>query len=369
MITSLVSAAPLRLGLVGCGEVTKAKHLPSLAALPHIAVVALADHDVARADSLAEQHNVPWTGRDLGELLTAADVLGIDAIGVCTPPESHRELALAALRAGKHVLVEKPLTLNPDDARDLVAASAASSVVAATGFHMRSHRLVCRARDILREGRLGDIESIRVVWHSPRGDENIPAWKTRRASGGGALTEIAVHHLDLLRYLFDTEIEQIFALSTNGRRDDECAVISARLANGALATGEFSERSPHEMEIVVSGRSAWLRVDCLRFDGLEYRSAKDVPGAPGVRWRQAVAGMCDLPQGVSTMRKGGDYRDSYRRAWDDFAHAIRDRRAPAATFTDGLRATEAIAAAVQSSLSGVPVKLAEPTTVVTLDAR
>ncbi|MGE0450966.1 MAG: Gfo/Idh/MocA family protein [Vicinamibacterales bacterium] len=353
-----MSVAPLRLALVGCGEVTKAKHLPSLAEISDIAVVALADSEIARARSLASRYSVSWTGSDIGGLLSGSEAPAVDAIGICTPPGAHRDLALAALGAGKHVWVDKPLTLTIEDAIDLVTAAGEGHLVAATGFHMRSHRLVCRAREIVRAGALGTIESIRIAWHSPRGDEHIPEWKTRRDLGGGALTEIAVHHLDLLRFLLDTEIDEIFALSVDRRRHDECAVISARLRNGVLASGEFSERAPHEIEIVISGSDGWLRVDCLRFDGLEFRTARQVPGAPDVRWRQALAGLRDLPQGLSAMRKGGDYRDSYRRAWKDFADAVRTARRPAATFADGLCGVEAVTAAVQSSLSGMPVAVA-----------
>jgi predicted dehydrogenase len=226
-----------------------------------------------------------------------------------------------------------------------------------TGFHMRCHRLMRRARDVIHGGALGPIESVRLVWHSPRGDAGTPAWKTRRASGGGALTEIAVHHFDLLRFLVEADVAEVSAYGRDAVREDECGVVSGRLENGVLFTAEFSERTAHEIEVVVSGRDGWLRVDGLRFDGFERRSATDVPGDPRVRLRRLSAALGSLPEGIGILRRGGDYRDSYRYAWAAFAQAVRQRAAPPATFLDGLRATEALIAAVQSRVDGRAVQV------------
>jgi predicted dehydrogenase len=278
---------------------------------------------------------------------------GVDAVGVLTDPGSHSELALGTIWTGKHVLVEKPLTLVASDAALLVREARSAGVVAMTGFHMRFHRLIKPARARIARGELGEIESIRVVWHSPRGDAGIAKWKTARGSGGGALVEIAVHQLDLIRYLLGSEFEWIFAASKNGTREDEAAVLSARMSDGVLVTGEFSERSPHEIEIVVSGKSGWLRIDCLRFDGLEYRDYDEVPGRPSVRFRSLATFVHNFPKGMRTLH-GGDYLKSYGESWKHFLACVRQSAPPEATFEDGLRAVEAVEAAVESVKAGQP---------------
>jgi predicted dehydrogenase len=261
------------------------------------------------------------------------------------------------MRAGKHVLVEKPLALTVEDCARMMAVAEAAGVIAMAGFHMRFHRLVREARQYIRYGALGDIESVRMVWHSPRSDAGIPEWKTRRQQGGGAIVEIAVHHFDLLRFLLDTEFDQIHALSRDGVRHDEAAVAMARMTNRILVSAEFSERSPHEIEIVVNGSKAMMRVNGERFDGLETRKLGELAGNPSIRLRSAARFFQALPFGLTTRRRGGDYRMSYENAWKHFTECVREGRPPESTFHDGLRATEVVCAAVQSASTSQPVNV------------
>lgn len=355
-MTQQLSSArrPVRVALIGCGEVTRAKHLPSLAQVSEVSVVALCDLDGQSAREAAARFRVAKHCTDAGEIFAMPEV---DAVGVCTDPGSHAELAVAAMRAGKHVLVEKPLALTTMECSRMMAEADAAGVIAMTGFHMRFHRLMREARERIREGVLGPIESVRMVWHSPRSDRGIPEWKTQRQSGGGALVEIAVHHFDLLRFLLDTEVEQIHAISHDGVREDEAAVVVGRTASHVLVAAEFSERSPHEIEIEVSGRDALLRVNGERFDGLEIRKLGELTGSPSVRLRSVARFFRTLPIGLTTIRRGGDYRMSYENAWRHFAQCVREGRTPESTFQDGLRALEVVSAALQSASTSQPVNV------------
>jgi myo-inositol 2-dehydrogenase/D-chiro-inositol 1-dehydrogenase len=142
--------------------------------------------------------------------------------------------------------------------------------------------------------------------------------------------EIAVHHFDLLRFLLDVEYEQIHAISRDGVRDDEAAVVVARMANHTLVTAEFSERSPHAIEIVVSGRKGMLRVN-----GSEIRRLGELAGAPAVRLRSVARLLQTLPFGLTTLRRGGDYRMSYENEWRHFAQCVREGRPLESTLQDG----------------------------------
>jgi myo-inositol 2-dehydrogenase/D-chiro-inositol 1-dehydrogenase len=348
------SGRRLGIALIGCGEVVRAKHLPALARVVGAEVVALCDVDVSRRERVAAQFRIAGMCGTIDEVLARRDV---DAIGVCTDPGSHPELAIAAMRSGRHVLVEKPLALSVPECQCMIEEAGRAGVVAMAGFHMRFHRLVREVREQIRRGAAGDIKSIRLVWHSPRGDAEIPAWKTRRCQGGGALVEIAVHHLDLVRFLTGADIERILAFTRNGVREDEDAVISARTTSGVLVSGEFSERSPHEIEIVVSGPKGSVRADCLRFDGLEVRSVNEIPGTPAVRLRSLLRTLRALPAGLGILRRGGDYRISYHREWAHFVEAVRTGTVPEATFADGLHASEAVAAATESAATGSATKV------------
>ena len=120
-----------------------------------------------------------------------------DVIGVLGAPGAHADVAMQAIDAGCHVLVEKPLALTLDAADALIAGAQGRSPLVAMGFHMRWHRLVRQAREVIQSGRLGTIESIQTVWNSPRPDPGTPAWKFTRATGGGAIVELGVHLFDI----------------------------------------------------------------------------------------------------------------------------------------------------------------------------
>lgn len=134
-------------------------------------------------------------------------------------------------------------------------------------------------------------------------------------------------------------------------------VIVARLADGTLVSGEFSERSPPEIEIVVSGLAGSLRPDCLKFDGLEIRASNEAPGAPALRLRSITKFAVSLPDRVKTIRSGGDHLISCENARRHFLDCVRSDATPSCTFEDGLRAVEVVRTAVESAATGESIRL------------
>src|SRR5262249_35636462 len=151
----------------------------------------------------------------------------VQIIGVLAPPAEHARLALRVIAAGRHLLVEKPLCLSLDEADALVNASRPGlpGPVALMGFHMRWHRLVRHARAPIRRRVLGTVDSIRDVWNSPRGEGAFPPWKRTRVTGGGSLVELGVHLVDLWRFLLDSEVVEVTALTRDGAREDPSAAL------------------------------------------------------------------------------------------------------------------------------------------------
>ena len=350
------AAAELRIGLVGCGEVCEHKHLPALQRVRGARVVAAADTDAARVNRVADRYGIPSRFASVQALLEAGVV---DVVGVLVPPAQHAQVALPAMNAGAHVLVEKPLTLTLDEADTLVAAAQHASGHVLMGFHMRWHRLMVAAREAMRVSMVGNVEGVRAVWNSPRPDAGIPDWKRRRASGGGALVELAVHLFDLWRVVLGTEIVEVFVLSRNGQRQDESAVISARLANGTLATATISERTSHNIELEIFGDRGRLVVSGQRFDGFEYYGVKETGGMLRPRLRNLVRTARELPRGLARMRSLGDYGDSYRAQWQHFVDVITQNVEPQSALMDGHAALRAVLAAAASASRGEPVLVAD----------
>lgn len=348
-----MNASKVKLGIVGCGEVAIHKHLPALASVPGVEIAAVADLEENRRNLAGDRFGIRRRFPDAATLLEQADV---DAVGVCVPPALHAGIALAAMRAGKHVWIDTPLALDRNQCAALAADASRAGCRLMVGLHMRYHRLVQAAERMVRSGVLGSIESIRSVWNSPRRDEGLPAWRRRRTEGGGALMEIGVHHFDLWRYLLGCEVREVFARSRNGAREDECAVVSAVLDGGVLAVACLSERAPHAIEIEISGDRGRLRLDLLRFDGLALYSADDVSGRPATRWKQLQSSLGALPAGAArALRSGSDYLDSYRSAWSHFLRGILSNTPVHPSLEDGTRATQILLAATESQASGLPV--------------
>ena len=339
-------------GLIGCGEVTEFRHLPALQRVSEIRVVSVADVERTRRDLVADRLGIERRYGDAAALL--ADP-GIEAVAVCVPAELHVEMALAALDAGKHVLLEKPLALDAGDADRLSARARGSAAKVILGFNMRWLRHVREARSIVRRGLLGPLEMMRTSFTSHY--ENLSGWRTRRDRGGGVLFELAVHHFDLWRYLLDTEVEEIVAVSRSRQWEDETATVMARLANGVPVVSVFSERTAATNEIEIFGQAGHLCVSGYHFDGLEVISPASTPGDVRTRLRRAANFLGALPSGVFGMRRGGEFLASYEAEWRHFADVIRCDVPVECSVEDGRRALDVTLAAISSASLGRAVKV------------
>ncbi len=345
----------IRLALVGCGAVAEEEHLPAIQGLRDVEVVAVADPNPVRLHRVGDRFKIRGRYPDVTTLLEHD---GIDAVGICVPAGAHREVILPVLAAGKHVLIEKPPGLSLSDLDEAIALARRSRGKAMVGYHMRWHRLVRQARAFIATGALGRLESIRVVWYGPRDDTDLPAWRERRQLGGGALLETALDHFDLWRFLLGTEVDEVFAFSRSGRREDEVAVVSATLANGVLASAVFSERTPEDIEIEVCGLKGRLRVSCARVEGLAFYPAGSNPASLSARLRRIPEILSALPQGIANLRSGGDFKASYQSQWRHFFDAIAHDLPIECTLEDGRAALQTSLAALESAALDRPTRMA-----------
>ncbi|MEX0778072.1 MAG: Gfo/Idh/MocA family oxidoreductase [Phycisphaeraceae bacterium] len=354
------SAQFIRIGIVGCGHVTQRHHLPTLTALPDARVVAVADIDPTRRQEVAKRFDIPVTYDSHTALLADPQV---DVVAVLVPPQHHVAVALAALKAGKHVFVEKPLANNLDGTDELVAVAAevagrAPGVKSTIGFMLRSHRLIHQARQVVQSGTLGTVEMIRTVWTGgPAHRLTHPQWIDRRGDGGGVLVESGVHHYDLWRYLLQDEITQVTAIARAAGDDDACATVSARLASGALASSVFSKGTSDCHQIDIYGDKGRLSLSVYRSDGLEVFSLSDLSGGMKARLRRGAAMLKGLPQAMRIKRAGGVFSEAYPNEWRSFLDAVRHNRAPVVSLEDGRRSLCVGLAAAESAQHGQPVDI------------
>ena len=162
---------------------------------------------------------------------------GVDAVWVASPPALHPAQAAAALRAGKHVLCEKPLAVTSAEARATADAARASGRRFAVGYHMRQHPTHRAVRDLVRAGGLGRVTSFEAVMHFRHPDPR--PWHKRKAeSGGWAVCEAGTHLVDLARWLLGGEavaVEGRLSSASCGFETDDRAVVNVRFDHGAEA--------------------------------------------------------------------------------------------------------------------------------------
>jgi UDP-N-acetyl-2-amino-2-deoxyglucuronate dehydrogenase len=194
-----MTSEPLGFGLVGCGVISET-YAAALEGLSGGRLAAVTDVDVERAAKFAEEHATSDAG-SLGQLLARPDV---DVVCVCVPSGLHAEVGLAAARAGRHVVVEKPIDITLERARSLIDAARSSEVSLTVISQQRYNPGVQRAKALLDEGRLGRLTevSVSVAWYRSQAYYDSAGWRgTWALDGGGAFMNQGVHYADLVCWL------------------------------------------------------------------------------------------------------------------------------------------------------------------------
>ena len=203
----------LRLAVVGAGAIAQVAHIPVLAKMRGARLVALCDNDAAKARALADRFDVPDVYTDLEELL---DSDTLDAIVLATPNHLHEPHALSALRAGLHVLCERPLAMTARGVERVLGAAQKSGRRVVVGNNHRFRSDVQALERYIVNGELGKVEAVRAGVYAPRPPQG---WRQRRAeAGGGAFLEHGFPLLDLALWLSDfPEPERVGAYMRRGR--------------------------------------------------------------------------------------------------------------------------------------------------------
>ena len=184
----------VRIGIIGCGSIGSV-HADSYAKVADAEVVAMCDILPEKLKEKAARHNVAKTYENYHDLLADPE---IDAVSVCVPNCMHAPIAIDAFKAGKHVMLEKPMTMNANLGRDILAARDASGKVLQMGMVWRQTPEAQVVRKAVEDGKLGEIYQIRVRMIRRRGIPGLGGWfTTKEKSGGGGLIDLAVHFLDL----------------------------------------------------------------------------------------------------------------------------------------------------------------------------
>lgn len=257
-----MSQEPIGLGFAGVGWLGESL-IKALPATSRLRLAAVQDADAALAVDVAGRYASPWQGTELQALLRAP---GVDAVVICTPNVFHVPQACAALEAGRHVLVQKPLATTSAGARQVLAVARQAERLLFVDYSYRLLETTAALRQAV--GRLGPIQAVRGVFHNVYGPGK--GWFfDPRLSGGGALVDLGVHLLDLAVSVLgprDVALEQADLRFASGHAVEDAAHLRLRLGDTPmdLAVGWNADRPLTEIALQVSGEmgvARWENVD------------------------------------------------------------------------------------------------------------
>ena len=338
----MTKSSALRFALLGAGRMGR-RHAGNLATLSAGKLVWVCDVNVAAARAVADEHECRASA-DPEEAIASPDV---DAVIVATPTETHIALCIAAARAGKPVLCEKPLDLSLERIRASRAEIASLAAPVQVGFNRRydrGHRALANA---VQAGEIGKLELCII---SSRGPSGLPSKGYLEASGG-FFNDAMIHDFDMIRFISGEEPVAVTAVGDALFLDDarslgdiDTAAVTLTLASGAICQINGSRRAVigHDQRIEAFGESG-MPISQNRTDHTLERFTAEFSGA--------------RPPLIASSRDR--YRQAYRDEIADFIEMVRGGRAPVVTFEDGYRASR-LADAASRALRGRATIALEP---------
>lgn len=332
----------LGVAIHGAGWVASA-HVLSWMKNPDVEVVSVGDLHLERAQQFAAKNGLDCTVRDSFDDVLADE--RVDIVDVTGPSRVHAEQGAAAARAGKHVLVEKPIALTMEENRALRDAIAEAGVKSITSFVARFNPEVETLKSLLRSKAIGDLFYAEVdYWHAIKPVHHAWDLHSKKATGGSTMLLGGCHAIDALRWLVGDEVEEITAYSNNQKGNfeyDANVVAIMKFRNGVIAKASalFDCEMPYAFNIDLAGTEGTLRDNRVW-------SKRLFPGQ--TTWSSFP---CIMMDSADVMHHSFDEEINY------FVDCIREDRQPHCNIADGYHSHELCMAIDRSIEEGRPVKL------------
>lgn len=309
----------LNVAVIGCGS-WGIHHARVYRELDNANLVAVADLDEGRAKETGTLYKVDWYS-DPDFIFKDPE---IDAVSICTPTVTHAELGLRAIEAGKHVLVEKPITDTLDEAERLIESAYDHGVTLTVGFLERFNPAVEEAIRVISGGEIGDV----ILAHSKR----VSRWP-RRSGDVGVIKDLAIHDIDVINVVFGNYVESVFATagSINHSFEDYANIMMTYPGN----KGAFIEAN-------------WLTPRKVR--------TLDITGTEGIIHIEYISQTISIEKETQTYQPFIEYREPLVIELSKFVNCVINKEVPCVTGQDGFNALKICEAALLSAQNGKPVK-------------
>ena len=344
-----------RIGIIGCGKIAQVRHIPEYAANPDAELAGFFDLNEGRAKELAAARG----GRAYSSYRELLSDPSIDAVSVCAANNAHAEIAVAALKAGKHVLCEKPMATTLADCESMVSAAGQAGKILLIGHNQRLAKAHVRAKELLEQGLIGEVVTFRTTfghggpetWSIDAG-KNVWFFDKRRATMG-AMADLGIHKTDLIQFLLGQKIVETTArVVTLNKRDasgnligvDDNAVCIYRTDGGVLGTmtASWTYYGAEDNSTVLYGTKGIMRI----YEDPAYSIR--VVLANG----ETALFQVDRIQTNDSQTKSG--------VIDEFIDCIKTGRPSVLSGEGALSAMRAVFASIESSETGRTVRIDQP---------
>jgi predicted dehydrogenase len=342
------------IGIMGGGGIAAEGHISGYNLDPRCKVVALWDVDAKKAEAQAQRLGLPAAtiSSSLDEFLGRSD---INAVSICTPDHLHGDHAEAALRAGKHVLIEKPMTTTRADAARLVQTVRETGLVALVGQIVHFHADYRAMVDAYRAGDFGEVWLVESDYISDMrryyGPDGATPWRSDAQAPQDILLGGGSHSMGLLRWAMQTEVVQVFAYANNKAEPllsiNDCYLVSIRFANGVI--GKLIAAAGNRGSAPTGGRLVMYGTKGTLWGGRLYRNDPVTHRSEIVRdFQMEFSAQKPKVQGTRQVQHWAEQ-------CAHFLDCIEGKAAPLTAVVDGARIVAALCAAIESAATGQPV--------------
>jgi len=326
--------------LVGCGDISNKRVAPAIKNQPQSRLAAVVSPYTDELDGFAQKHGILKKYLSIEEALEDKET---DAVYIATPVFLHHELALSALKKGKHVLVEKPMAMTVEQCEELVSESERQNLRLGVAYYRRFFPKLNEVKRILQEGIIGDVIQARIMYHTWYGPvkDDSKAWRVvKKRSGGGPLWDMGCHKFDMLVYLLGmpkTVCGVMNTITHSYEVEDSCSTLM-EMDNGAQVLASFNWNSKvwsDEFEIL--GTEGKITMKPCDSDNLELQlNPKNLKGMG----RESTT--VTIP----------NHNNVHYPLIDDFARAVEEGRQPLVSGTEGYKTNRILAAIEESAITG-----------------
>ena len=344
----------IKWGVIGCGGIADRRTLPGMMLADNAELIAVMDANKAAADACKEKYNAKYAFDKMEDVLAIDE---IQAVYIASPVFCHKEQAMAAADAGKDILIEKPVGLTAAEAEEIAAYCEAKGVKMGVGFMMRFHAYHQAMKEIVSSGKIGEIVSARAqltCWYP----EMENCWRQdMKLSGGGAMMDMGVHCVDLIRYITGLEVTEAAGLCGNQifkYSVEDAGGVIMRLSNGAVAYVDANFNIPDaaakcKIEFYGTKGSIFAQGTISQVEGgeIEVLCTGDALGYDANQNRDEVA-----PLDVKV-----EFGNMYTKEIEAFGKAVAGEAEVAITAQDAIASQKVIEAAYESCTSKTYKKL------------